>query len=110
MNHHVTQGGRGPLARIGRRVAAIVAECNYAQTVIAPYAVRARRGAPAATPVHWAELSDGGLSPRQFTMRTMADRLGQSADPWEGMARHRHGLPGARRRLAALQDRHIRNT
>ena len=32
MNHHVTQGVRGPLARIGRCVAAIVAECNYAQT------------------------------------------------------------------------------
>jgi hypothetical protein len=32
MNHNVTQGIRGPLARIGRRVAAIVAECNYAQT------------------------------------------------------------------------------
>ena len=31
MNHTVTQGTRGPLARIGRRVAAIVAECNYAQ-------------------------------------------------------------------------------
>jgi hypothetical protein len=31
MNHNVTQGARGPLARIGRRVAAIVAECNYAQ-------------------------------------------------------------------------------
>jgi hypothetical protein len=32
MNHTVRQGIRGPLARIGRRVAAIVAECNYAQT------------------------------------------------------------------------------
>jgi hypothetical protein len=32
MNDNVTQGVRGPLARIGRRVAAIVAECNYAQT------------------------------------------------------------------------------
>jgi hypothetical protein len=32
MNHNVTQNGRGPLARISRRVAAIVAECNYAQT------------------------------------------------------------------------------
>jgi hypothetical protein len=32
MNHTVTQDARGPLARIGRRVAAIVAECNYAQT------------------------------------------------------------------------------
>ena len=32
MNHNVRQGVRGPLARIGRRVVAIVAECNYAQT------------------------------------------------------------------------------
>ena len=31
MNHNVTQGVWGPLARIGRRVAAIVAECNHAQ-------------------------------------------------------------------------------
>jgi hypothetical protein len=31
MNHTVAHGTRGPLARIGRRVAAIVAECNYAQ-------------------------------------------------------------------------------
>jgi hypothetical protein len=31
MNHHVTQDVWAPLARIGRRVAAIVAECNYAQ-------------------------------------------------------------------------------
>jgi hypothetical protein len=32
MNHTETRGARSPLARIGRRVAAIVAECNYAQT------------------------------------------------------------------------------
>jgi uncharacterized membrane protein YqjE len=32
MNHNMTQGAGGPLARIGRRIAAIVAECNYAAT------------------------------------------------------------------------------
>ena len=32
MNHTVTPGAGGPLVRIGRRVAAIVAECNYAAT------------------------------------------------------------------------------
>jgi hypothetical protein len=31
MNHNVAQGIQGPLARIGRRVAAIVRECNDAQ-------------------------------------------------------------------------------
>jgi len=32
MNTNVTQGVTGLLARIGRRLAAIVAECNDAQT------------------------------------------------------------------------------
>ena len=32
MNRNISQGTRGPLARFGWRVAAIVAECNYAQT------------------------------------------------------------------------------
>jgi hypothetical protein len=32
MNRNMTKGVRGQLARIGRRVVAIVAECNYAQT------------------------------------------------------------------------------
>ena len=31
MTHNVTHGIRGPLAHIGRRVAAIVAECDCAQ-------------------------------------------------------------------------------
>ncbi len=31
MDHHVTQGTSAPLARIGRRITAILAECNYAQ-------------------------------------------------------------------------------
>ena len=35
MNHTGTQCVQGPLTRIGRRVAAIVAECNYAQTRLA---------------------------------------------------------------------------
>jgi hypothetical protein len=34
MSHNLNQGARGPLARIGQRIAAIVAECNYAQTRI----------------------------------------------------------------------------
>jgi hypothetical protein len=32
MNHNATRSARAPLARFGRRIAAIVAECNYAQT------------------------------------------------------------------------------
>jgi hypothetical protein len=32
MNSNVTQSVQGQLARIGRRVAAIVADCHYAHT------------------------------------------------------------------------------
>jgi hypothetical protein len=32
MNHTVTRGARNPLAHFTQRVAAFVAECNYAQT------------------------------------------------------------------------------
>jgi hypothetical protein len=32
MNHNVKQGAATPLVRIGRRIAAVVAECNYVHT------------------------------------------------------------------------------
>ena len=73
---------------------------GYAQMAVAPYSVRARPGAHVATPLDWAEL-EGDLSPRQFTIATMGDRLARSRDPWAGLARHRRGLAEPRRRLAA---------
>jgi bifunctional non-homologous end joining protein LigD len=78
---------------------------GYAQMAVAPYSVRARPGAPVATPLHWAEAEDADLNPRRFTMRTMGDRLGTTQDPWAGMSRHRHGLTAARRRLKSLAGR-----
>jgi bifunctional non-homologous end joining protein LigD len=83
----------------GDRVYIDVMRNAYAQTVTAPYAVRARRGAPVATPLRWEELREGGLSPGQFTIRTVPGRLERSGDPWAGMSRHRRGLSAARRRL-----------
>jgi bifunctional non-homologous end joining protein LigD len=87
----------------GQRLYLDLMRNGYAQMAVAPYSVRARPGAPVATPLDWAEL-DGDLSPGQFTIRTIGDRLArQSHDPWAGMARHRRGLAAPRRRLAALQ-------
>jgi bifunctional non-homologous end joining protein LigD len=83
----------------GQRLYLDVMRNAYAQMVIAPYSVRARPGAPVATPLHWEELERGGLRPDQFTLRTIGRRLAQSGDPWTGMARHRQGLSGPRRRL-----------
>ena len=62
---------------------------GYGQTVVAPYAVRARPGAPVATPLHWDELA-GRL--RGFTLRSVPDRLRADGDPWRDMARHARAL------------------
>ena len=90
-------------ARRGR-VYADVMRNSFAQTVVAPYAVRARPGAAVATPLHWAEAEDPGLRPGRFTLRTISGRLGE-ADPWEGMTTHRYGAAAVRRRLARLTSR-----
>ena len=84
----------------GGRVYADVMRNSYAQTAAAPYSVRARPGATVATPLHWEEVEDEGLSPDRFTLRTLAARLSATPDPWAGMTRHRYDAAAARRRLA----------
>jgi len=86
----------------GGRVYADIMRDSYAQTVVAPYSVRGRPGAHVATPLHWAEVEDPGLSPARFTLRNVGDRLSGTDDPWAGMFRHRYDVAAARRRLAGL--------
>jgi bifunctional non-homologous end joining protein LigD len=59
----------------GGRVYADIMRNAYAQTVIAPYAVRARPGATVSAPLSWDEVADTGLTPGRFTLRTMPERL-----------------------------------
>jgi bifunctional non-homologous end joining protein LigD len=88
----------------GDRVYSDVMRNAYAQTAVAPYSVRARPGAPVATPLDWAELEDPALTPHQFTLRTVGDRLDRlgASDPWAGMPRRRYGLARPAQRLAKL--------
>ncbi|MEU7168048.1 non-homologous end-joining DNA ligase [Streptomyces morookaense] len=74
----------------------------YAQTSVAPYAVRARPHAPVATPIGWDELDDPDLHPQRWTVRTLPDRLAGHSDVWKGLGRCRRSLRTAQRRLAAL--------
>ncbi|MGP3918709.1 non-homologous end-joining DNA ligase [Nonomuraea sp. 10N515B] len=82
----------------GGRVFLDIMRNAYAQTAVAPYSVRARPGAPVATPLHWDEVTDPALTPDRFTMRTIRDRLDRVPDPWSGMRRHRYGLTALRHR------------
>jgi bifunctional non-homologous end joining protein LigD len=86
----------------GDRIYADVMRNAYAQTVVASYVVRARPGAPVATPLNWPEVEDDGLQPGQFTMATIRARLDGGTDPWADFAESRHGLREAAKRLAKL--------
>lgn len=72
----------------------------YAQTAVAPYAVRAREGAPVATPVDWDEL--GRTEPRTYTIGSLFRRLGRKDDPWAKIDREAGAIGPASERLAEV--------
>jgi bifunctional non-homologous end joining protein LigD len=71
----------------------------YAHTAVAPYAVRARPGAPVATPLNWEELSDPVIAPDRLTIADVPARLERDGDPWANLRRHAQSLTAARHRL-----------
>ena len=74
----------------------------YAQTAVAPYAVRARDGAPVATPLDWDELGKQGLTSQTYRIDNLFKRLSQRDDPWKDMRRHATSIKAARKRLSQL--------
>jgi bifunctional non-homologous end joining protein LigD len=89
-------------AKRGKRVYLDVARNGYAQTVVAPYSVRGRPGAPVATPLDWDEVRTTRLAPDRWTIGNLFRRLGAKADPWRGMDREARSLADAWRRLDRL--------
>jgi len=85
----------------GDRLYLDVGRNAYAQTAVAPLAVRARPGAPVATPITWAQLDDPALHARRWTIADAVEQAG--TDPWAGVLRRGRALGPARRRLDALR-------
>ncbi len=65
-----------------------VARNAYGQTAVLPYSLRARPGAPAATPLDWRELSRGDLGPQRYGLANLRRRLARKTDPFAGFADH----------------------
>jgi bifunctional non-homologous end joining protein LigD len=84
-------------AKRGDRVYVDTGRNAYAQTGVAPYAVRALPGAPVATPLDWSEL--GRARPRSTTIANLFRRLGRKDDPWADIDRRARGLGKAAKRL-----------
>lgn len=85
-------------AKRGGRVYVDTGRNAYAQTGVAPYAVRALPAAPVATPLDWAEL--GRAKPRSTTIANLFRRLGRKDDPWADIDRKARPLAKAAKRLA----------
>jgi bifunctional non-homologous end joining protein LigD len=86
----------------GDRVLVDIQRNAYGQTAVPPYAVRARPGAPVATPITWDELSR--VAPDQHTIRTVGRRLSRGGDRWADLPRPQ-SLGRAREQLVRLGDR-----
>jgi bifunctional non-homologous end joining protein LigD len=64
-----------------------LARLDYTQngsnkTLVAPYSVRPREGAPVAVPLEWDELDDPKLRPDRWTIDTVVERLASVTDPF----------------------------
>jgi bifunctional non-homologous end joining protein LigD len=89
-------------AKRGGRVYVDTGRNAYAQTGVAPYAVRALPGAPVATPLDWSEL--GRAKPRSTTIANLFRRLGRKDDPWADNDRRARPLAKAAKRLQRMLE------
>jgi bifunctional non-homologous end joining protein LigD len=66
---------------------------SFAQNSVTPYALRARPGAPVATPLVWDELERRDLHAQSYTIANIFSRLAQKEDPMAGMFAQARKLP-----------------
>jgi len=62
----------------------------FGQTIVAPYSIRCRPGAPVSTPLDWEEVRPE-LNPSRFNIRTIQRRM-EGNDPWADFWRSRQAL------------------
>jgi bifunctional non-homologous end joining protein LigD len=86
----------------GGRIFIDIGRNGYSATFAAPYAVRAKQGAPVSAPCTWDELERGDVRPQTFSLRTMARRLADEGDLWSDLRRHGYSLRRAMQKLDRL--------
>ena len=63
------------------------------KTLVAPYAVRPRPGAPVSAPIRWEELDAPDLASDRWTIRNVVERVAAIGDPWAGLQDDHQVLP-----------------
>ncbi len=72
---------------------------SFGATAVTPYAIRARPGAPVATPLHWQEVTDPHLRSQSYTIATIFKRLERVDNVWKNMSRSIASLDRPRKLL-----------
>jgi len=86
----------------GGRILVDTGRNGFSATFAAPYAVRARPGAPVSAPCTWSEVECGDVAPQTFTLRTMGARTAAVGDVWADLLGDRQSLGEAAGRLVRL--------
>ena len=76
----------------GGRILVDTGRNGYSATFAAAYAVRAKPHAPVSAPCTWDEVESGVATPQAFTLRTMAARIAEVGEVWEGMLVEKQSL------------------
>jgi bifunctional non-homologous end joining protein LigD len=63
------------------------------KTLVAPYAVRPRRGAPVSAPIRWDELDEPTLAPDRWTIRNVVERVAEVGDLFAAAQTDHQALP-----------------
>jgi len=63
------------------------------KTLVAPYAVRPRPGAPVSAPIRWEELDDPTLAPDRWTIRNVVERVAEIGDLYAPVQTDHQALP-----------------
>jgi bifunctional non-homologous end joining protein LigD len=73
-------------------------------TLVAPYSLRGRPGAPVSAPIAWSELDDPALCADGIRLRDLPAWLDRRGDPWHALRARAGVVSAARRALAELTD------
>jgi bifunctional non-homologous end joining protein LigD len=73
-------------------------------TVVAPYSLRGRPGAPVSAPIEWREVEDPALRADGIRLRELRARLDHQGDPWHGLRARAGSVAAAMRTLADMAD------
>jgi bifunctional non-homologous end joining protein LigD len=83
----------------GGKVYVDVGQNGFGKTIVAPFSVRPRSGAPVSTPVAWREVGPG-LDVTRFTIRTVPLRFRRRTDPMRELLSTRADIHTALTRLS----------